>query len=103
MKRGPLVFPAAPVPPDPPAWLDGRALEVFGEWAPEAAKAGTLTPLDLSGFAVLCTLQAHVEALTELPLQHDGGRAPLLEVADLLLQYLDAYLMTPASRAEKGL
>src|SRR5919106_3727512 len=47
--------------PEPPAWLDERALELWGEWAPLAADMGTLTTVDVPRFAMGCAAMADYE------------------------------------------
>jgi P27 family predicted phage terminase small subunit len=47
--------------PEPPAWLEGRARELWDEWAPLALAMGTLTTVDTARFAQGCQAMADYE------------------------------------------
>jgi P27 family predicted phage terminase small subunit len=47
--------------PEPPSWLEGRALELWEEWSPMALAMGTLTTVDVARFAQGCAAMADYE------------------------------------------
>ena len=47
--------------PAPPAWLEGRAQELWDEWAPLAADMGMLSSVDVARFAMGCQAMADYE------------------------------------------
>ena len=47
--------------PAPPSWVEGRARELWDEWAPLAADMGVLTVADVARFAIGCQAMADYE------------------------------------------
>lgn len=79
----------------PPGHLQADASREWERLAPLLAKAGIIVETDLAGLAILCTLRAE-----ERRTKPTDPR--WLELVHELLEWEQAYLLTPAARAKAG-
>ena len=101
--------PAKMKPPTRPGWLHELAADEWDRLAPAMTRNGWLDEITAEGFARVCELGYEVRRLDELvdelgleKATTSGVYAAMLDTQRLLLEYLVAYFMTPASRAKHG-